>query len=172
VAASAYSEDWVSTLSYRSLDAGELDGEGSTDTGASIDEWLHLSVSDGGDGRLLILSLGDDLAESVELARMQLSTDGALRIRSIDGVEQDPEIVLLERNFTDGGSVESGDWTATTTMRPQQSTWYGSFEFVVDVELTGPESPSSLSRIRLARNVGPVQFTWGEVSGDLAWYDP
>jgi hypothetical protein len=169
---SAYSDVWASSLSYRSLSADELQGEGSTDTGAALEETLYLLSSEGGDGRLLILSLGDSLAESTELAQMQLSTNGQLAIRSIDGVEQDPSIVLLENNFADGGEVQSGDWTVSTTMLSEHSTWYGSFDFVVDVRLDGPAGTSVPSLIRLARDVGPVQFSWGDYSGDLAWYDP
>jgi hypothetical protein len=167
-----YSEVWASTLSYRSLSADELLAEGNTDTGAGLEELLHLSVSDGGDGRLLVFSLGDTLAESTELAQMQLNTSGKLSIRSIDGVEQDPEIVLLENKFSDGDEVQSGDWTATTTILSEHSTWYGSFDLVVDVRLDGPTSTTAPGLIRLARDVGPVQLSWGDYSGDLAWYDP
>jgi hypothetical protein len=103
---------------------------------------------------------------------MQLSTEGGLSIRSVDGIEQDPEIVILDRNFSDGGVVTSGDWTSTTTMLEQQSTWYGSFDFVVDVEIAGPADGTIPDRIRIAQDVGPVQFIWREYTGDLAWYDP
>jgi len=168
---SEFTDNWASVLSYRSADESEFELDGSSDTGAGIDEMLHMTVSDGGDGRLLVLSLGDSLAESTELAQLQLSTDGGLSIRSVDGVEQDPDIVVLERNFSDGGVVTSGDWTSTTRMLEQQSTWYGSFDFVVDVNLEGP-SDAVPGMIRIAQDVGPVQFIWGEYTGDLAWYDP
>jgi hypothetical protein len=167
-----YSESWAASLRYRSVAAEELDSEGSTDTGAPLAEVLSLEVSDGGGGRLVVWSIGDDPAESIELSQMQLETDGLLAIRSVNGIAMEPEIVLLERNFSSGDVVQSGDWTASVEVLPELSTWYGSLDLVVEVSIEGPQGHSGPNLIRLAQDIGPVQLSWGDYAGDLAWYDP
>jgi len=167
-----YTEYWSSGLSYRSVSADDLDMPLVSDTGSEIEELLHWSVSDGGDGRLVVLSQGPSIAEAVELIQMQLDTDGGLAIRSLSGEILDPPIVLVESNFADGGQVSSGDWTVTTTIIPTLTTWYGSMDTVLELDLSGPTDGNAPSLIRLSRDVGPVQFVWEEVAGDLVWYEP
>ena len=162
--ASTYLPPWATHLEYEEVDATALDGI--EDTSTTLAHILHIGVSGDGDSWTWEVREGDDYATASTVLTLGLSTASGLEITSVDGTDLSPTLTLLSANYTVDEAVASGDSSAKPTRLDTLNTWYGTFSNVVDIEVSGP----TVATFKMAEGIGPVQFAWGDVAGDLAWY--
>lgn len=165
LSASTYLPPWASHLMYESVDPAAL--EGAEDTAAPLAHVMHLGVSGTGDDWTWALSEGDNYATASPVMEFGISTADGLAITSVDGAALSPALVLLPATYAVEEPYSSGDYRATASHIDTLTTWYGVFEDVLGIEVSGP----TVATFRMAEGIGPVQFAWGDVAGDLAWYE-
>ena len=164
VSTSAWLPPWADRLLYREVDPAALDE--AIDTGAEAGEILQIEVTGTSPTWTLEVRRGETWASAEPVVAWELRAAGSLTLEAIDGVALDPAPVLLGETYQTGEAVETGQWTATTAWLESQTTWYGTFADVLEVRVDGPTT----GIFRFEADVGPVQWAWGEVGADLAWY--
>lgn len=162
---SAYGPPWASQLFYRPLFVSSLsEMDDALDTGADADTIHYSWTEESGDDTRWWVSETDDRSSTPYLD-MTFSGKG-VQLVATPSVLATP-IVLLESSFADGDATTTGDVTATVTFIESLPTWYGTFEDVVQIDLSGG-TPSG--QLRFAEGIGILQFSIGATAGDMAWY--
>lgn len=159
-----YAPPWATHLMFRQLDPEDLSA---IDTAATLSRIYHVGVSGAAPDWTLTFSEGEDYVTAEQFMTWTVSTADGIALTSVDGETFDPPITLVSAAFQDGESVTSGPYRATPTRMDALTTWYGEFEEVLQVRVDG----DTIGDLYLAQGVGLAQFTWGDVAGDLAWYE-
>ncbi len=160
-----YAPPWASHLIYREVDVGEL-SEG-VDTAEPLNHKIHMQPS--GEGAEITLEFrdGETWASADAMMSWVISTDGGLSLISIDGETLSPPVLLVGSAYEADTPVTSGAWRTTPTRLETLTTWYGTFEDVLEVQVDGPH----IGELRFVADVGLVQLTWDDLGADLAWYE-
>jgi len=167
-----WTANWADHLVYQSVSADAL-GAGGSDTAADPTTRFDATLVATGATWALSLNTTDDSGAVGDRVRaVTFSTETGLSVTEVDGVALDPAVVLLPATWDEGASVASGDYTATTDPLAAAVTWYGTFQDVATVRVSGPAGDPLAGVLRFAPDVGLVQFALGDVAGDLVWYDP
>lgn len=165
LSSSTYLPPWASHLEYQAVDAAALDG--GEDTATPLSHVVHIGVTGANDTWTWEVRDGDTYATANTVLTLGVSTASGLVITSVDGAQLSPALTLVSASYTDNEAVASGDYSATPNYLDALTTWYGVFDHVLDIEVSGP----TVATFRMAAGVGPVQFAWGDLAGDLAWYE-
>lgn len=159
-----YAPPWASHLMYRQLDPEDL---AAVDTGATLSRIYHVGVTPTGANLELVFSEGDNYATASPFMTWSISAADGLALTAIDGEVLQPAVTLLASAYQLDEAVTSGGYRTTPEKVDLLTTWYGDFEEVMHVRVDG----STIGDLYLAEGVGLVQFTWGDLAGDLAWYE-
>lgn len=161
----AYSPPWASQLFYRQLFVSSLDDmDAALDTGADAGTIHYAWTEEGDSGTRWWVSDADDRAGTPYLD-LTFSGKGVQLVAAPDALGT--PVVLLDSSFKDGDTVTTAGLTAQVTFIESLTTWYGTFNDVVQVDLSGG-TPSG--QLRFAEGIGVIQFSIGETAGDMAWY--
>lgn len=160
-----YAPPWAAHLIYREAEVDEL-SEG-VDTAEPLNHKLHLMPTGSDPEYQLEFRDGETWGSADELMTWTLSTDGGLTLTAIDGEALDPPVLLVGSAYEADAAVSSGEWRTTPSRVEALTTWYGTFEDVLEVRVDGPV----IGELRFAQGVGLVQFTWNDLAADLAWYE-
>lgn len=159
-----YAPPWATHLMYREVDPEDINA---VDTADTLSRVYHVGVSGAEPDWTLTFSEGENYVTAETFMTWSVSTADGIALTAVDGETFDPPVTLLAAAFTPDEAVTSGDFRATPTRVDMLTTWYGSFEEALQIRVDG----AVIGDIYLAKGVGPVQFTWGDVAGDLAWYE-
>lgn len=160
-----YAPPWASHLLYRGVDPDEL-AEGA-DTAAPLTHELHVGVSGAQQSWTLEFRDGENFATADIVMTWELSSASGIALTAIDGEALSPPVTLVEAAYALETPVSSGQWRTTPERLETFTTWYGTFEDVLAIQVDGPV----VGEIYLAAEIGLVQFSWGDLAGDLAWYE-
>ena len=159
-----YAPPWAAHLMYRQLDPEDL---ASIDTGDTLSRIYHVGMTGADPSYELVFSEGDNYATAAPFMSWSLSTADGVALTAVDGEALDPPVTLLASAFQLDEAVTSGAYRTTPTKLDTLTTWYGDFEEVMQIRVDG----ATIGDLYLAEGIGLVQFTWGDVAGDLAWYE-
>lgn len=160
-----YAPPWASHLVYREVEVDELI-EG-VDTAEPLNHKLHMEPTGQDTEYSLEFRSGETWASADPVMTWTLSTDGGLSLTAIDGEVQSPPVLLVGSAYEADTAVNSGDWRTTPKRLETLTTWYGTFEDVLEVRVDGPV----IGELRFVQGIGLVQFTWDDLGADLAWYE-
>lgn len=159
-----YAPPWASHLMFRQVDPEDL---GVIDTADTLSRITHIGITGTDPDLTLTFSEGEDYATSEAFMTWTVSTADGIALTGVDGETFSPPVTLLASAFQEDEAVTSGGYRTTPTRVELLTTWYGDFEEALRIRVDG----DTIGDIYLAKGVGIVQFTWGDVAGDLAWYE-
>lgn len=160
-----YAPPWPEHMVFRQVKPGELDG--GIDTAEELDEIFHVLVTGEDPTWTFEIRSGDNVATAETVETLTFALSEGFGISGAAEQQMASPLLLLSSPFNYDEPIVSGEWTATPTTAPSVTTWYGAFNDVVDVKVSGPIE----ARFRLDLDLGPVQWVWGDLAGDLAWYE-
>ena len=165
LSATDYLPPWPEHLVFRSVNPDSFSE--SIDTASEVEEVLHMTITGADPDWTLSILSGENLATATLVQTLSLSSADGLAITGADDQTYSTPVVLLESRFEFDTPVSSGGWTTTATYEENLVTWYGSFHDLVDVKVEGDVT----GEFRFDTDLGPVQWAWGDLAGDLAWYE-
>ena len=161
-----YLPPWAEHLEYRDVAPADLDA--GVDTAGALGDLLHIGTSGADTSWSLDVRRGAAWETAEAVLSLDLSSaDGGLTLTAVDGVALDPVVVLVGQSFKEGETVQSGDWTTSAARVDAVTTWYGTVEDALEITVSGPTT----GLFRLGAGLGPAQWSWDSLAGDLAWYE-
>lgn len=160
-----YAPPWPEHLVYRQVAPDEVGA--SIDTAEELDEIFHVLVTGESPTWTFEIRSGDNVLTAEPVETLTFTLQDGFGISAATSQTLSSPLLLLSSPFNYDEPIVSGDWTATPTIAEYATTWYGVFNDVVDVQVSGPIN----ARFRLDKDMGPVQWIWGDLAGDLAWYE-